>query len=697
LYKEIATIIVFILLLSNASVFVPIARSDEAPAVEWSKTYGGSPGPTRGDDGAVQIIQTREGDYAVFGGTWSFATRECDWWLVKIDVDGNQQWNKTYDGRGWDNPRAVVQTSDEGYALFGDTAYGELGPDVDFWLVRTDENGNQLWNRTYGGTGDEWGAFNLVWKNNEGYAFAGRTNSFGAGGNDLWLVKTDLAGNMEWTETYGGGADDVCTSIVQTKDGGYALVGYTNSFSGDGNYEVWLIKLVGIGPRTWTVDDDGPADFSTIQDAIDNASAGDTVFVRNGAYYEHVVVNKTLTLVGESKDSTIIDGSNNGYVVDVLADNVSISQFTLQNAGSSWSGVNVESSGTVIRDNLMIDNRGGVWVRPGSLNTTISGNNIFNKQPSYADGIRLWSSGTLVTGNIVMNESTGIGLDWTSDNIVRNNTVVTNYIGIGASNAAYDNVFSENTIANSSYGFLTVIYSSKFFHNNIMDNSVQVAFYGSGHANVWDDGYPSGGNYWSNYNGIDSGGDGLGDEPYVIDASNQDNYPLMSPWTPPDIAVRNLTTSRTVVGEGFSSSVNVTVENQGNKIEAFNVSVYANATLIESQKILLAGGNSAVLTFDWNTTGLARGNYTMTAYAIPLSEEIDTADNNCTIGNLRVCIPGNLNGDSAVDSTDLVILGESWGTFVGDPNYIPEADINSDGVVDSTDLGIMGVHWGETE
>jgi hypothetical protein len=165
-----------------------------------------------------------------------------------------------------------------------------------------------------------------------------------------------------------------------------------------------------------------------------------------------------------------------------------------------------------------------------------------------------------------------------------------------------------------------------------------------------------------------------------------------------DLAVTNTVLSKTVVGQGFTLNVNVTVENQGYNSEIFNLTTYANATPIQTFNITnLLPGSSTTITFNWNTSGFAKGNYTISAYASPVDGETDTGNNLFTDGFVKIGIPGDINGDTVVDSTDLGILGSAWGSFRGDLNYVPEADINDDGVVDSTDLGIMGAHWGETE
>jgi hypothetical protein len=157
-----------------------------------------------------------------------------------LGLTGQQGWNKTYGGTYDDEANSLIQTWDGGYAIAGSTKSSGAG-DFDFWLVKTDASGNQLWNKTYGGTGEDW-ACSVVLTGDGGYAIAGATESFGAGGWDFWLVRTDASGNMQWNKTYGGGNWDWANSLIQTWDGGYAIAGITNSFGAGGPGDVWLVK-----------------------------------------------------------------------------------------------------------------------------------------------------------------------------------------------------------------------------------------------------------------------------------------------------------------------------------------------------------------------------------------------------------------------------------------------------------------------
>jgi GH25 family lysozyme M1 (1,4-beta-N-acetylmuramidase) len=218
--------------------------SQEPPPTEWNKTYGG----TRYDEPRA-LVQTVDGGYALAGYTDSYGTGDADFWLVKTDASGNMQWNKTYGGTYFDLGLSMVQTSDGGYAIAGYTWFSYGAVFDDFWLVRTDSTGNHLWNKTYGGSNSDY-AWSLIQTDDGGYALAGSTESFGAGDADFWLVKTDANGNEQWNKTYGGTDQDRAYALVQTNDGGYALAGWTESY-GAGYRNSWLVKTDANGNALW--------------------------------------------------------------------------------------------------------------------------------------------------------------------------------------------------------------------------------------------------------------------------------------------------------------------------------------------------------------------------------------------------------------------------------------------------------------
>ena len=160
-----------------------------------------------------------------------------------------------------------------------------------------------------------------------------------------------------------------------------------------------------------------------------------------------------------------------------------------------------------------------------------------------------------------------------------------------------------------------------------------------------------------------------------------------------DVAVTNVAFSKTVVGQGFSASINVTVANQGGYTETFNVTAYANVTAIQTETLTLTSQNSTTLTFTWNTTGFAKGNYSISVYAWPVPGETNTTDNNFTVGMVTVTVPGDLNGDFKVGLADLVILANAYGSKPGDAKWNPNADIDGNGVVGLSDLVIMANHY----
>jgi hypothetical protein len=225
------------------SVDIFLVKTDANGNIIWAKTYGGIV-----DEYAHSVLQTSDGGYIVAGETHSFGAGWHDVLLIKTDANGNVIWAKTYGGTSWDVARSVQQTSDGGYIVAGYTdSFGAGGPD--FFLIKIDANGNISWAKTYGGTYSDW-ARSVQQTSDGGYIVAGYTLSFGAGYEDIFLIKTDANGNVQWAKTYGGTSGDLAYSVHQTSDGGYIVAGTTGSF-GAGGDNFFLIKTDANGNIIW--------------------------------------------------------------------------------------------------------------------------------------------------------------------------------------------------------------------------------------------------------------------------------------------------------------------------------------------------------------------------------------------------------------------------------------------------------------
>jgi uncharacterized delta-60 repeat protein len=210
----------------------------------WTHTYGGS-----NHDWACSVQQTADGGYIVAGYTHSFGAGYSDFFLVKTNSQGDTLWTRTYGGSDYDNAYSVQQTADGGYIVAGFTdSFGAGRSDV--YLVKTNSQGDTLWTRTYGGSASD-GAWSGRQTPDGGYIVAGTTYSFGAGNYDLYVVKTNSQGDTLWTRTYGGGSGDEALSVQRTADGGYIVAGYTESF-GAGLYDFYLVKTDSLGDTLWT-------------------------------------------------------------------------------------------------------------------------------------------------------------------------------------------------------------------------------------------------------------------------------------------------------------------------------------------------------------------------------------------------------------------------------------------------------------
>jgi parallel beta-helix repeat protein len=316
-----------------------------------------------------------------------------------------------------------------------------------------------------------------------------------------------------------------------------------------------------------------PDDYLTIQEAINNADIGDKVFVRNGTYSESIIVDKVVSLLGENRETTIINASGFHDGIIVRSDNVTVEGFTVLESG--WNGICVEGSGCSIIGNNLIGNHEAIFLDGRAAivrNNTVCSSYIADNGDC---GILIWNSqSNNITSNVVQNNCFGIYLYIdASMNIIEHNQVLSNEgSGIPIVLDSSDNTISNNNISGNGFGCdvwtcgIAIAISSnrntitfnaicdnrlgirqhyhsdnnRIHHNNFINNMEQIINYLPREPciNIWDNEYSSGGNYWSNYNGTDScsgsgqnitGSDGIGDSSYVIDDYNVDRYPLMSP------------------------------------------------------------------------------------------------------------------------------------------------------------------------
>ncbi|MEM2102915.1 MAG: dockerin type I domain-containing protein, partial [Candidatus Bathyarchaeia archaeon] len=226
-----------------------------------------------------------------------------------------------------------------------------------------------------------------------------------------------------------------------------------------------------------------------------------------------------------------------------------------------------------------------------------------------------------------------------------------------------------------------------------------------------------GGNYFSDYigkdyyrgvNQTDPGSDGFGDAPYdltkwihptvystVEDVIQWARYPLMKPypWDLHDVGITRATTPKTIIANGTSLPITVTMFNYGAFTENFNLTIHANTTLLVTYtNITLASKDFTTITFNWNTTGWTCGNYTITVKITSAPDETDTIDNTRTY-TVTITIPGDYNGDGAVNYTDTEVIRQAWQSREDQPYYNPNADFDMDGIINIKDVTIICINW----
>jgi len=221
-----------------------LIKTDSLGDTTWTRTFGGSKW-----ESANSVQPTADGGYVIAGYTESYGAGNGDAWLIKTDSLGDTLWTRAYGGVGWEDCSSVRQTADGGYVFVGTTeSYGSGGPDA--WLVKIDSAGDTLWTRTCGGTSLDEG-YDVLQASDGGYVIAAFTASFGAGSGDGWLIRTDSLGDTLWTRTYGGSGAEHFYSATLTTGRGYVITGSTESY-GAGGPDVWLVRINGSGDTLWT-------------------------------------------------------------------------------------------------------------------------------------------------------------------------------------------------------------------------------------------------------------------------------------------------------------------------------------------------------------------------------------------------------------------------------------------------------------
>ena len=619
------------------------------------------------------------------------------------------------------------------------------------------------------------------------------------------------------------------------------------------------IQVVRASPRTWTVDDDGPADFHTIQQAIVAADSGDTIYVYNGTYLENIAfgIGKTVTLIGENKYATIIDGLGHGNAVGIARTmDAKLTNFTIQNAengifldrtsnitivdniitnctshgpSARGGGISIWDSHDNIVTNNTISNTAnygiwllgsynnivtgniisgtvalepdlsslGIWLGPNSHDNTILGNvisnssegvyfqdgsynnlilnntilkssrgiyagslsynntiagNVIENLVSYECGINVWGPDNRIIGNTItgmsyvgiqLNSLSSDGLyghpDACANNIVGgnvisrctfginlilaafSNTIVGNNVsdngmGILISDSSNNSTVTENFVSNNDYGLL--LFSSnntRVYHNSFTGNTQQVLLSDSFNT-VWDDGYPSGGNCWSDYAGVDfhsgpyqneMGSDGIGDTHYPVDADNIDHYPLMEPWRlkatmdiQPDI-LRLKSKSQWIIvyielPEGYDvADVIVSTVLLNGTVPAELSPIAVRDCDSDGVPDLMVKFSRTAVSELILSKGIMVGNVTLTitgeVYGGTLFQGNDV---------IRVRMPGDINMDGKVRVDDVMIAAQAFGTTPNEPGnpprWNPIADETEDGQIRVDDVLAVALNFGKT-
>jgi len=288
----------------------------------WTRTYGGIL-----DDRGYSVQQTTDGGYIISGATSTYGSGNLDIYIIKTNINGDTLWTRTYGGILDDRGYSVQQTNDSGFIISAASkSFGSGGYDV--YLIKTTNNGDSLWTKTYGGSDNDYG-YSVKQTADSGFIIVGSTMSYGAGGYDIYLIKTNSIGDSLWTKTFGGASHDKGYSIQQINDR-YIIAGSTNSY-GAGSYDAYLIKISSNGDILWTKTFGG-VDLDWVNSVQQTTDNGYIIAGRSDSYGAggpDVYLIKT-DVNGLSIEETIISTPIDfSYSIDQISYNSISLQFTL--------------------------------------------------------------------------------------------------------------------------------------------------------------------------------------------------------------------------------------------------------------------------------------------------------------------------------------------------------------------------------
>ena len=237
-----------------------LVKTDANGDTLWTRTFGGAR-----DELGRSVQQTFDSGYVIAGQTWSYGGGGVDVYVIRTDAHGDTMWTRTYGGSDYNDGSSVRQTADSGYIVAGCTA--PLGGYTDVYLIKTNAQGDTMWTRAYGGTGDDWG--NSVQQTADGgFVVVGCTRPFGADHSDAYLIKTSAQGDTLWTKTFGGTGSEEGHAVQQTVDSGYVVAGSTYSNSVEST-DVYIVKTDARGDTQWTLGGAGGDEGHSVLQTLD--------------------------------------------------------------------------------------------------------------------------------------------------------------------------------------------------------------------------------------------------------------------------------------------------------------------------------------------------------------------------------------------------------------------------------------------